>query len=130
MSDPANPLKTYHQRQIDDQATPVRLYGENGGPATIQLSGSKPLQDALVTVGAATAPLDSPPVGATSARIEVKAHDIAFRVTGQAPVGQQATDAFQGDTIYLDHPDEIAGFRAVRAGDSDAALHVIYFGGN
>ena len=40
MSDNANPLKTYHQRQIEDQAQPVRLYGENGGPATIQLSGS------------------------------------------------------------------------------------------
>lgn len=40
MSDNANPLKTYHQRQIQDQAQPVRMYGPNGGSPTVQLSGS------------------------------------------------------------------------------------------
>lgn len=40
MSDTANPLKTYHQRQIQDQAQPVRLYGPDGGPPSVQLSGS------------------------------------------------------------------------------------------
>ncbi len=40
MSDNANPLKTYHQRQITDQATPVRAYGPDGGTPEFKLSGS------------------------------------------------------------------------------------------
>lgn len=42
MSDNANPLKTYHQRQIADQAQPVRLYGPDGGTPQVQLLGSIP----------------------------------------------------------------------------------------
>lgn len=39
----ADPLKLLHERQIQDQAQPVTLYGPGGGnnPPTVQLSGSK-----------------------------------------------------------------------------------------
>ena len=63
MSDKADPLRIFHQRQVDDQATPVTIYsggggGDSGGPLVVQLSGSNGERDlrGLISERPAAAP--------------------------------------------------------------------------
>ncbi len=65
--------------------------------------------------------------GAQGAVGDVQGSGIRFRIDGTAPTATVGYTADPGDTIYLESPNEVINFSAIRKDGVDATVHFTFY---
>jgi hypothetical protein len=87
------------------------------------------LSETSLVVSNASVALPAIPATADKASIQVQSNDIFWKGDGSAATAVVGVNTMQnvGGAIYLNSPDEIAKFRAIRMTALDAILNITYF---
>lgn len=90
--------------------------------------GNDVVADEVLAVSNAVVALDPEKIaGAAGAVIQVQGAAVRFRVTGADPVaGTEGFLGLAGDMFAIDHSNDLAGFRVIREGATDAVVYVAY----